>query len=124
MAVSYPTPIVFERDGTSKNVQNRLLYTNLGDGLQAVAEDGINAFTQTGTFSHVLKPTATAKNVSIDTFETFMNTNRGTVLTVPDLIRDKTGATTMNVVVDSIVPSPGPGESVQYTVTYRRVFHS
>ena len=124
MAINYPTPIKYSSNTTTAyNV--RSVKSTFGDGYQEVTPDGINSVVQGGNLSHQLVPLITNTNsVSAATLRTFLKLHCGTstVVVIENFMEDPTGATTLNVYLNSWSESY-VGTHFNITVRYREAFN-
>ena len=120
MATLYPVLPTLKYDQSSQaNYNVRTITTEFGDGYQQVQPDGINFNVQTGTLTHRLLSLADAA-----TLRAFLETNCGTssVITILNMMEDPTGATTLNVYLQSYRVT-NLGSHFNYTINYREAFN-
>lgn len=120
----YPSPIMFDQSSTSQT-EVRSIASSFGDGYQEVTPDGINYLTRSGVISHTLVPlNATSTTVSASTLRTFLRGVAGTntVVTIPNYFEDPTGATPLNVYIDSWSESY-VGTTFNFSISFRESFN-
>jgi phage-related protein len=117
MATAYPNIII----GTGSNTQFQVksLVTDFGDGYQEITPNGINFIVQAGNIQHPLITTAEAATV-----RNFLkqHVGRNSVVSIPNLMVDPTGATTLNVYLLSWQEAYD-GHLFTITVSYREAFN-
>jgi len=114
---TYPT---LDYNQSSKaNYTVRSIQSDMGDGYQEVTPDGINYIVQNGTVAHQLLTIAEAL-----TLRNFLKLYAGTseVVTIKNMMEDPTGATTLDVFLQSWSESY-IGTHYNFNVKYRQAFN-
>lgn len=113
----YPATLKFD-ESSQANYSVRSNKTDFGDGYQSVVPDGINYIVQNGNIVH--------RDISItdaNTIRAFLRANCGTStkVTIQNLMEDPTGATTLDVYLESW-SERYLGKLYTFTVKYRQAF--
>lgn len=120
----YPSPIKFEQT-SSASTTARSITSDFGDGYQEVTPDGVNYLVRSGTMVHTLVPISdSATSVGASTLRTFLRGVAGTntVVTIPNYFEDPTGATPLDIYIESWSESYA-GNTFTFGIRFRESFN-